>query len=64
MREGERLKSEFNCKVVSAPNEHPEGRGETEADTHTQKAERARESQMNRQTDRQSHRKVEANQRD
>jgi len=64
LREGKRLKSKFNCKVVSAPNEHPEGRGETEADTHTQKAERARESQMNRQTDRQSRRKVEANQRD
>lgn len=29
LREGKGLKPKFSYKVVSAPNEHPEGRGET-----------------------------------
>ena len=44
MREEKRLKSKFDYKVVSTPNEHPGERGETEADTNTQKTERAHES--------------------
>lgn len=29
LREGKGLKSKFSYKVVSTPDEHPEGRGET-----------------------------------